>query len=61
MKSKGVYLLVSNPKVGKYMLAPQISCSFIDGTPFLGYKENLLPVLYVTIESNKIELKGHLG
>ena len=40
MKSKGVYLLVSNPKVGKSMLALQLSCSVINGTPFLGHKVN---------------------
>ena len=39
MKSKGVYLLVSNPKVGKSMLALQLSCSVINGTPFLGNSE----------------------
>lgn len=45
MKFKGVYLLVSNPKVGKSMLALQLSYSIINGTPFLGYKVNLLPIL----------------
>ena len=57
MKSKGVYLLVSNPKVGKSMLALQLSCSVINGTPFLGYKVNSSPVLYVTTESDEIQLK----
>ena len=60
MRSKGVYLLVSNPKVGKSMLALQLSCSVINGTPFLGYKVNLSPVLYVTTESDKIQLKERL-
>lgn len=60
MKSKSVYLLVSNPKVGKSMLALQLSCSIINGTPFLGYKVNLSPVLYVTTESDKIQLKERL-
>lgn len=60
MKSKGVYLLVSNPKVGKSMLALQLSCSVINGTPFLGYKVNPSPVLYVTTESDKIQLKERL-
>ena len=60
MKSKGVYLLVSNPKVGKSMLALQLSCSVINGTPFLGYKVNSSPVLYVTTESDKIQLKERL-
>ena len=59
MKSKGVYLLVSNPKVGKSMLALQLSCSVINGTPFLGHKVNPSPVLYVTTES-KLQLKERL-
>lgn len=60
MRSKGVYLLVSNPKVGKSMLALQLSCSVINGTLFLGYKVNSSPVLYVTTESDKIQLKERL-
>ena len=60
IRSKGVYLLVSNPKVGKSMLALQLSCSVINGTPFLGYKANLSPILYVTTESDKIQLKERL-
>ena len=45
MRSKGVYLLVSNPKIGKSMLALQLSYSVITGTPFLEYKVNLSPIL----------------
>ena len=60
MKSKGVYLLVSNPKVGKSMLALQLSCSVINGTPFLGHKVNPSPVLYVTTESDELQLKERL-
>lgn len=60
MKSKGVYLLVSNPKVGKSMLALQLSCSVINGTSFLGYKVNPSPVLYVTTESDENQLKEKL-
>ena len=60
MKSKDVYLLVSNPKVEKFMLALQLSCSIINRTPFLGYKVNSSPVLYVTTESDKIQLKERL-
>lgn len=41
MKSKGVYLLVSNPKAGKSMLALQLSCSVCNGTQFLGYNDLL--------------------
>lgn len=60
MRSKGVYLLVSNPKVEKFMLALQLSCSIINRTPFLGYKVNPSPVLCVTTKSDKIQLKEHL-
>lgn len=60
MRSKGVYLLVSNPKARKSMLALQLSCTVINGTPFLGYKVNFSPVLYVTTESDKIQLKERL-
>ncbi len=42
------------------MLALQLSCSVINGTPFLGYKVNPSPILYITTESNKIQLKGRL-
>lgn len=34
MRSKAVYLLLSNPKVRKSMLALQLSCSVINETPF---------------------------
>ena len=60
MKSKGVYLLVSNPKVGKSMLALQLSCSVINGTSFLGYKVNPSPVLYISTESDSGQLKERL-
>lgn len=60
MKSKGVYLLVSNPKVGKSMLALQLSCSVINGTPFLGQKVNHSLILYVTTESDAGQLKERL-
>lgn len=53
MKSKGVYPLVSYPKVGKSMLALQLSCSVINRTPFLGYKVIPSLILYVTTESDK--------
>ncbi|MFI3307787.1 MAG: AAA family ATPase, partial [Mycoplasmatota bacterium] len=60
MKSKSVYLLVSNPKVGKSMLALQLSCSVINGTPFLGYQVNPSPVLYITTESDFSQLQERL-
>ena len=38
MMSKGVYLLVSNPEVGKSMCALQLSNSSINGKPFLDHE-----------------------
>lgn len=52
MRSKGVYLLVSKPKVGKSMLALQLSYYITNGLPFLGHKVTLSPVLYISTESD---------
>ena len=52
MRSKGVYLLVSKPKVGKSMLALQLSYCLTNGLPFLGHKVTLSPVLYISTESD---------
>lgn len=60
MKSKGVYLLVSNPKVGKSMLALQLSNSIVNGIPFLGYKVNPSPILYVSTESDFGQLQERI-
>ena len=60
MKSKGVYLLVSNPKVGKSMLALQLSNSIVNGIPFLGYNVNPSPVLYVSTESDFGQLQDRI-
>lgn len=60
MKSKGVYLLVSNPKVGKSMFALQLSCSITNGIPFLGYQVTPSPVLYITTESDCGQLSERL-
>lgn len=38
MMSKGVYLLVSNPEVGKSMFVLQLSNSSINGKPFLDHE-----------------------
>lgn len=38
MMSKGVYLLVSNPEVGKSMFALQLFNSSINGKPFLDHE-----------------------
>ena len=52
MRSKGVYLLVSQPKVGKSMLALQLADSITNGKPFLGHKVIASPVLYISTESD---------
>lgn len=56
MRPRGVYLLVSQPKVGKSMLALQLSYSITNGSPFLGCKVNPSPVLYITTESDIYQL-----
>lgn len=53
MKSRGLYCLISNAKVGKSMLALQFSYSIIRGKQFLGC--NVIspsPVLYISTESD---------
>lgn len=58
MRSKGVYLLVSKPKVGKSLFALQLANSFANGIPFLNH--DILkpsPVLYITTELNGSQLK----
>ena len=58
MRSKGVYLLVSKPKVGKSLFALQLSNSVANGKPFIGH-EILMPspVLYITTELTDSQLK----
>ena len=38
MRSKGVYLLVSNPKVGKSLFALQLANSIANKKPFLDHE-----------------------
>ena len=52
MKSKGLYCLVSNAKVGKSMFSLQLSNSIINGTQFLGHDTMPSPVLYISTESD---------
>lgn len=52
MKSKGLYCLVSNAKVGKSMLALQLSNSLTNGKQFLGRNTMPSPVLYISTESD---------
>ena len=58
MRSKGVYLLVSKPKVGKSMFALQLSYCITNGLPFLGHKVIQSPVLYISTESDFGQLQG---
>ena len=59
MRSNGVYLLVSKPKVGKSMFALQLADSIANGKTFLGYKVlKPSPVLYITTEVDSGQLKG---
>ena len=60
MRSKGVYLLVSKPKVGKSMLALQLSYCITNGIPFLGHKVIASPVLYITTESDIFQLNQRM-
>lgn len=52
MISNGVYLLVSQPKVGKSMFAQQLAFSLTTGEDFLGFKVNPSHVLYITTEGD---------
>ena len=58
MRSKGVYLLVSKPKVGKSLFALQLANSIANGKPFLGHEIlKPSPVLYITTELSDSQLK----
>ena len=58
MKSNGVYLLVSKPKVGKSLFALQLANSIANGIKFLGYDIiKPSPVLYVTTELDSSQIK----
>ena len=61
MRSKGVYLLVSQPKVGKSMLALQLADSITNGKPFLEHKVNASPVLYISTELSENQLNERIG
>ena len=57
MKSKGLYCLVSNAKVGKSMFAIQLSYALATGKQFLGHNTMSSPVLYISTESDFGQLK----
>ena len=52
MMSKGVYLLVAQPKIGKSNFALQLSCALTIGSKFLNLQVIQSPVLYITTETN---------
>lgn len=52
MKSRGLYCLVSNAKVGKSMFAIQLSNSLATGQQFLGHNVMSSPTLYISTESD---------
>ena len=56
MRSKGVYLLVSKPKVGKSLFALQLANSIANGLPFMGHETfKSSPVLYITTDFRKVQ------
>lgn len=58
MRSKGVYLLVSKPKVGKSLFVLQLANSIANGKSFLGHEIlKPSPVLYITTELSDSQLK----
>ena len=58
MSPKGVYLLVSKPKVGKSLLALQLANSIDNKKAFLGHEIlKFSPVLYITTELSDSQLK----
>lgn len=60
MRSKGVYLLVSKPKVGNSFLALQLANSLVNNKQFLGFNTNPTSVLYVSTEISELQLKERL-
>lgn len=60
MRSKGVYLLVSKPKVGKSMFALQLAYSITNGIPFINCNVTASPVLYITTESDIYQIRDRM-
>ena len=60
MKSKGLYCLVSNPKVGKSMLVLQLADAVANNKQFLELDVFSSPVLYVSTESDFGQLKERI-
>ena len=61
MKSKGLYCLVAEPKVGKSFLALQIADAIINNKPFLGFNVISSPVLYISTELSGYQLKSRIN
>lgn len=51
MKPKGLYCLIALPKVGKSLLALQISDCLSNNKQFLGFDINPSPILYISTEN----------
>lgn len=56
MKSNGLYCLIAYPKVGKSMLALQLSDCIANNKPFLGCETNFSSVLYISTENSGSQL-----
>ncbi len=56
MRSKGIYCLVANAKVGKSMFSLQLSDSLANNKQFSGLDVMSTPVLYITTECDKKQI-----
>ena len=61
MKSKGLYCLVSNAKVGKSMLALQLAYSLTTEKQFLGHNTMSSPILYISTESDFGQIQDRIN
>lgn len=60
IKSNGIYCLTAWPKVGKSFLALQLANAITNEIPFLNFKANKSPVLYVSTELSSYQLKERI-
>lgn len=60
MKSNGLYCLVARPKVGKSLLALQLTHAIATGTIFLGFKVNPSPALYISTEMDSSQIADRI-
>ena len=61
MKSKGLYCLVSNAKVGKSMLALQLAYSLTTEKQFFGHNTMSSPILYISTESDFGQIQDRIN